>query len=312
MQYHHVSVMPVQAVEYLNCRPGKIYADCTLGGAGHAQRILEQITPDGLLIGIDQDKDAIKNAENVLQPFESNVRLFHDNYSNLGNIIARLGIPAVDGILLDLGLSLHQLENSGRGFSFNKNEPLDMRMNTDSKSTASEIVNTSDEKDLAKIFKEYGEERMARRIARQIVSTRKNKPVLTSRQLSDIVIKAYPTKKTGHHRIHPATRIFMALRIAVNRELDRLEHFMSGVADMLNPGGRLCVLSFHSLEDRIVKKNIKEFEKECICPPDFPKCVCNKQKLLTPITKKPMTPEEKEVISNPMSRSAKLRVAERL
>ena len=153
MTYHHVSVMPVQAVDYLNCRPGKIYVDCTLGGAGHARRILEKIIPEGLLIGIDQDKDAIKHAEIALKSFESNVRLFHDNYSNLGSIIARLGIPAVDGILLDLGLSLHQLENSGRGFSFKKNEPLDMRMNTDLSPTASDIINTSDEKAVTKIFK---------------------------------------------------------------------------------------------------------------------------------------------------------------
>jgi 16S rRNA (cytosine1402-N4)-methyltransferase len=312
MTYHHVSVMPVQAVDHLNCRPGKIYVDCTLGGAGHTRRILEKIIPKGLLIGIDQDKDAIKHAEIALKPFESNVRLFHDNYSNLGSIIARLGIPAVDGILLDLGLSLHQLENSGRGFSFKKNEPLDMRMNTDIKITARDIVNNSDENDLAKIFKEYGEERMARRIARQIVSTRKNQPVLTSRQLSDIAIHAYPSKQSGNRKIHPATRIFMALRIAVNSELERLEHFMSGVADMLNPEGRLCVVSFHSLEDRIVKKNIKEFEKECTCPPGFPKCVCNKQKVMRAITKKPVTPDEQEITDNPMSRSAKLRIAEKL
>jgi len=312
MQYNHVSVMPAEAVDYLNCRPGKIYVDGTLGGAGHARRILEKILPEGRLIGIDQDKDAIRHAEIALKPFVSNVRLFHDSYSNLEDIIAGLGIPAVDGILLDLGLSLHQLESSGRGFSFKNNEPLDMRMNTDLKITASDIVNTSDENDLAKIFKEYGEERMAGRIARQIVSTRKTKPVLTSRQLSDIAIHAYPAKKSGSHRIHPATRIFMALRIAVNSELERLERFISGVPDMLNPEGRLCVISFHSLEDRIVKRNIKEFEKECICPPGFPKCVCNKQRVMKAITKKPVTPNEQEVADNPMSRSAKLRIAEKL
>ena len=312
MHYRHVSVMPEKAVEYLNCRPGKTYADCTLGGAGHSRRILEKIVPKGLLIGIDQDKDAIKNAKKILKPFEANVRLFHDNYANLGSILSELEISAVDGILLDLGLSLHQLENSGRGFSFNKNEPLDMRMDIDSDTTAKDIVNTTDEKSLARIFKTYGEERMARRIARQIVSTRKHKPVLTSRQLSDIVISAYSKKGAGHHRIHPATRVFMALRIAVNRELERLENFMAGVADILNPEGRLCVLSFHSLEDRIVKKNIAMLEKECICPPDFPKCVCNKQKLVKSVTKKPLTPEKEEILINPMSRSAKLRVAEKL
>ncbi|MBW2217881.1 MAG: 16S rRNA (cytosine(1402)-N(4))-methyltransferase RsmH, partial [Deltaproteobacteria bacterium] len=231
---------------------------------------------------------------------------------NLGSILSELEISAVDGILLDLGLSLHQLENSGRGFSFNKNEPLDMRMDIDSDTTAKDIVNTTDEKSLARIFKTYGEERMARRIARQIVSTRKHKPVLTSRQLSDIVISAYSKKGAGHHRIHPATRVFMALRIAVNRELERLENFMAGVSDILNPEGRLCVLSFHSLEDRIVKKNIKALEKECICPPDFPKCVCNKQKLVKSVTRKPLTPEKEEILINPMSRSAKLRVAEKL
>lgn len=312
MNYHHVSVMPDKTVGYLNCRPDKIYADCTLGGSGHALRILEKILPDGLLIGIDQDKDAIENAKKKLKPFESNIHLFHDSYTNLGNIISGLGLPAVDGILLDLGLSLHQLENSGRGFSFNKNEPLDMRMNTDSAITAKDIVNTADEKSLAKIFKTYGEERLARRIARHIVSTREKTPIETSRQLSEIVTRAFPKKGSPRHRIHPATRVFMAIRIAVNNELERLERFMAGVAGLLNPGGRLCVLSFHSLEDRIVKTQIRHFEKGCICPPDFPQCVCNKETLMTSVTRKPVGPDRKELMANPMARSAKLRVAEKL
>ena len=312
MQYNHIPAMPVEVAAYLNCRPGKIYVDCTLGGCGHAMEICRKIVPDGLLIGIDQDMDAIKNAEEKLKPYESSVRLFHDNFINLKTILSHLNITSADGILLDLGLSLYQLESSGRGFSFKRNEPLDMRMNIQSGITAEEIINKSSEESLRKIFSDYGEERRAKQIARKIVKIRNDKPIKTSVQLAGIVVGPAKKGKSAYQKIHPATRVFMALRIAVNRELERLESFMENVVDYLNPGGRLCVLSFHSLEDRIVKHRIKALEKGCICPPQFPKCVCNKKSVLRSLTKKVIRPTKEEILKNPMARSTRLRAAEKL
>ena len=312
MQYNHIPAMPVEVASYLNCRPGKIYVDCTLGGCGHAMEICRKIVPDGLLIGIDQDMDAIKNAEEKLKPYESSVRLFNDNFTNLKTILSHLNITSADGILLDLGLSLYQLESSGRGFSFKRNEPLDMRMNIQSNITAEEIINKSSEESLRKIFSDYGEERRAKQIARKIVKIRNDKPIKTSAQLAGIVVGPAKKGKSAYQKIHPATRVFMALRIAVNRELERLESFMENVVDYLNPGGRLCVLSFHSLEDRIVKHRIKALEKGCICPPQFPKCVCNKKSVLRSLTKKVIRPTKEEILKNPMARSTRLRAAEKL
>jgi len=312
MQYNHIPAMPAEVAYYLNCKPGKVYVDCTLGGCGHAVEICRKIVPDGLLIGIDQDMDAIKNAKRKLRPYERSVRLFNDNFTNLKTILSHLNITSADGILLDLGLSLYQLESSGRGFSFKTNEPLDMRMNIQSSITAEEIINKSSEESLRKIFSDYGEERRAKQIARKIVKIRKDKPIKTSGQLAGIVVGPAKKGKSSHHRIHPATRVFMALRIAVNRELERLESFMENVADYLNPGGRLCVLSFHSLEDRIVKRRIRTLEKGCICPPQFPKCVCNKKSVLRSLTKKVIRPTKEEIAKNPMARSARLRAAEKI
>ena len=301
-----------EVVYYLNCKPGRVYVDCTLGGSGHARAICDKIIPDGILIGIDQDEDAIKNAKRALKPFELNIRLFHDDFTNFSAILSQMGMAAVDGILLDLGPSLHQLEYSGRGFSFRKDEPLDMRMNTASNIKAEDLINTMEEGNLAKIFKEYGEERWAQRIARQIVEKRKLKTIRSSKELSEIVCDAVPVKSTFQQRIHPATRIFMALRIAVNRELERLNSFMENAADFLNPNGRLCVLSFHSLEDRIVKRQIKALEKGCTCPPDFPKCICNKKSVARSLTKKVLRPTKTEIAINPMARSARLRALEKI
>jgi 16S rRNA (cytosine1402-N4)-methyltransferase len=312
MQYNHIPAMPLEVASYLNCRPGKVYVDCTLGGCGHAVEICRKIVPNGLLIGIDQDMDAIKNAKRKLKPYEHIVHLFNDNFINLKTILSHLNIASADGILLDLGLSLYQLESSGRGFSFKTNEPLDMRMNTKSEITAEQIINKASEESLRNIFSEYGEERRAKHIARKIVKIRKEKPIKTSGQLAGIVVGPSKKGKSGHQRIHPATRVFMALRIAVNGELERLESFMENVADFLSPGGRLCVLSFHSLEDRIVKRKIKAFEKGCICPPRFPKCVCNKKSVLRSLTKKTVRPSENEIAENPMARSARLRAAEKI
>jgi len=301
-----------EVVHYLNCKPGKIYADCTLGGSGHASVILEKIVPDGILIGIDQDIDAIKNARKILKPYEFNIHLFHDNFINLPKILSQLNITAVDGILLDLGISFHHLESSGRGFSFRKDEPLDMRMNVESDITAEELINTMDEKSLAEIFYKYGEERRARKIARKIVSVRKKEKIKSSKHLAEIVCRAISGKASFNRRIHPATRVFMAVRIAVNRELDILNSFMETAVDLLKPEGRFCILSFHSLEDRIVKKKIKLLEGKCICPPALPVCVCNKTRVVRSLTKKVLRPTEEEIAANPMARSAKLRAIEKM
>ena len=312
MSYKHIPVMLSEVIHYLNCKPGKIYADCTLGGSGHASAILEKIIPDGILIGIDQDIDAIKNAKRKLKPYKLNIHLFHDNFINLPKILSQLNITAVDGILLDLGISFHHLDSSGRGFSFRKDEPLDMRMNIESDTTAEELINTMDEKSLAEIFFKYGEERYSRKIAKKIVNVRKKEKIKSSRQLSEIVCGAVSGKASSRRRIHPATRVFMAVRIAVNKELNILNSFMETAFDLLKPEGRFCILSFHSLEDRIVKRKIKLMEGKCICPPALPRCVCNKTRVIRSLTKKVLRPTEEEVAANPMARSARMRAVEKL
>ena len=312
MAYRHIPVMLNEAIHYLNCRPGKTYTDCTLGGSGHAKAICDRILPGGLLIGIDQDIDAITNAQKALQSYSSNIHLFHGNFKNLPRYLAQINIDAVDGILLDLGLSLHQLESSGRGFSFQKDEPLDMRMDERSEICAADLINDLKEDALRKMFKDLGEERWSKQIARSIVKRRRQEKIQTSRQLAQIVSESVPRRKAAGARIHPATRVFMALRIAVNRELEVLNQFMAGVADWLNPAGRLCVLSFHSLEDRIVKQRIKAMEKGCICPPKVPECACGKKPVMRSLTKKVVRPTEAEVALNPMARSTRLRAAVRI
>jgi len=303
--------MPKEVIFFLNCLPGKVYVDCTLGGSGHARAICEKIIPGGVFIGIDQDKDAIQNAKKVLKSFDLTVHLFHSNFTYLPDILQELDIAGVDGILLDLGVSLHQLESSGRGFSFQRDEPLDMRMNATSGQKAEDLINQLEEKELKTIFKKYGEERWAARIAKQIVRERRRSAVRSSAKLAQIVCQAVP-KQALHQKIHPATRVFMALRIAVNRELERLDQFMQNVADLLNPKGRLCVLTFHSLEDRITKHRIKALEKDCVCPPDFPECVCNQKRAVRSLTKKVVRPSEAEIAINPMARSTKLRAFEKI
>jgi len=310
--FKHIPVMLPQALYYLNCTPGKIYVDCTLGGSGHARAICKKIIPGGIFIGIDQDVDAVRNAKKILTPFDVTIHLFHDNFVHLPELINQLKIDAVDGILLDLGISLHQIESSGRGFSFNKDEPLDMRMNITSGTTAEDLINGMEEKNLKKIFYNFGEERWAGQIAKRIVTQRQRKPIKSSRKLAQIVCDAIPKKVSYKQKIHPATRTFMALRIAVNRELEMLDGFMENVVDLLNPNGRLCVLSFHSLEDRKVKHRMKALGKGCICPPGLPECACKKKPLVRILTKKVVRPTEDEVINNPMARSAKLRAAEKI
>ncbi len=305
-------MMPEEVYQCLNPGKDKIIADCTLGGSGHALQIIKAIQPAGKLIGIDRDIDAIENAEKVLKPFSGSFVLFHESFSALPDILQSMNIAGVDGILLDLGLSLHQLKNGKRGFSFKRDEPLDMRMDTRQSLTAADIVNSFSEKELADIFFRYGEERMSRRIAKHIVAARDKAPFTSSRKLALVIEKAVPVKIAHGSKIHPATRVFQALRIVVNKELEQLENFMDKVPAMLNRGGRLCVISFHSLEDRIVKQKIRSFENGCTCPRDFPECVCGFKPSLKSVSKKPFKPSAKEILENPMSRSARLRVAERL
>ena len=312
MPYPHIPVMQQEVLDYLDCRPGGIYADGTIGGTGHARAILEKTAPNGMLIGCDQDADAIANAKEVLRPYRRRVRLFHGNFAQFPDFFSQANIDGVDGIVLDLGLSMHHLKGSGRGFSFKRDEPLDMRMNIKTDITAEDIINAETEDTLIRIFREYGEERWARPIARKILSVRQQQRIRTSGQLADIVLEDVPKKSLLKQRIHPATRVFMALRIAVNQELERLKQFMDMVPDLLNTGGRLCVLSYHSLEDRIVKQRIKQLEKGCQCPSDFPKCVCDQKSIVRNLTRKIVTPTPQEIRVNPMARSARLRAAEKI
>jgi len=312
MSYRHIPAMLNEVVSYLDCRPGNTCIDCTLGGCGHARAICEKINPGGLFIGIDQDIDAITNAEKVLQNHSVEIHLFHGNFYRLPEILKELNIASADGILLDLGLSQHQIEDSGRGFSFMRDEPLDMRMDVRSADTAASFVNNLAQNDLQKIFKEYGEERWARQIARNIVTIRRQTAIRTSKQLARIVVDSVPRQAASKQKIHPATRVFMALRIAVNRELERLATFMEYAVDFLNPGGRLCVLSFHSLEDRIVKQRLKALEKGCTCPPQLPQCVCGQKPQIRLLTKKVVRPTAEEITANPMARSTRLRAAEKI
>ncbi len=312
MRFRHIPVMVEEVLRYLNCKPGKTYVDCTVGGAGHAGAILEKTAPDGLLIGIDQDKDAIDHAFAALSDHASRIRLFHDNFINLPSVLSRIGMGAMDGVLADLGLSLYQIESSGRGFSFRNDEPLDMRMNLDSDMTAEHIVNAETASRLKEIFSKFGEEQWAGKIARKIVSARAQKPIRTSRQLADLVCAAIPRHAQRSQKIHPATRVFMALRIAVNRELEILDAFIGHAVNALKPGGRLCILSFHSLEDRIVKHRFRDMEGKCHCPPDLPRCVCGRKQIARVITRHAVRPTSQEIAANPMARSTRLRALERI
>ncbi len=312
MPFHHVPVMTREVLDHLKPGQGKIFADCTLGGGGHAKAILETLPADGILIGIDWDREAITHAKQILKPHARRVHLFHGNFTQLPDYLQQLNVPAVDGILLDLGVSFQQLEYGGRGFSFKKDEPLDMRMDERTRVRAEDLVNELEENQLAAIFRSFGEERFARKIARNLVHARKRRRIHTSLELADLVSRAVLSRASASRRIHPATRTFMALRIAVNHELENLNAFLGFAVERLNPLGRLCVLSFHSLEDRIVKNRFKEFANPCTCPPDFPRCTCGRKPMMQVSTPKPLRPSESEIKRNPMARSARLRAAVRL
>mgnify|MGYP006286319265 CR=1 FL=1 len=312
MGFVHTSVMPAEVLAYQNLKPGDVCVDCTLGGAGHAESTIKAILPGGTLIGIDQDHEAIANAKAVLHRFTRNTILVHDNFSRLSKILDQHSINGVNAIVLDLGFSLNQITRARRGFSFNLDEPLDMRMDIRNDVTAETIVNSFEEKELADLFFRYGEEKFSRRIARAIVRDRQTHSITTTKQLTCIICDTVPKSRAKAQKIHPATRVFQALRIAVNQELKNLAIFMQQVPDLLVKGGRICVISFHSLEDRIVKQHLKSFETLCTCPKDLPRCVCNTRPSMKSIVKKPLIPSSDEMAANPMARSAKLRVAERI
>lgn len=310
MEFKHVSVLLNECIEALNIKESGIYVDCTLGGAGHSSQIVKNLSQDGLLIGIDQDTDALRAAKERLKDYK-NVKYVHNNFYNIDSILDELAIEKVDGILADLGVSSYQLDEASRGFSYMKDAPLDMRMNRDSDFSAYDIVNHYKEEDLYKIIKDYGEERFAKRIANFIVNRRTEKPIETTFELVDIIKAAIPAKMRREGP-HPAKRTFQAIRIEVNSELKILNKTIEDGVKRLNKGGRMAIITFHSLEDRIVKLKFRELENPCTCPKEFPICICGKSPLVKNIGKKGIAPTEKEIEENPRSRSAKLRIIEKI
>lgn len=308
--FHHLSVLPDEVIRFLEPADGKTYLDGTLGGGGHSSLILEK-APGALLIGIDRDRIALAAAGTRLAAYGDHARLVHGDFADVAGHLSTLGITALDGFILDLGVSSHQLDTRERGFSFQQDAPLDMRMDISSGETAAELVNELPEAELERIIGEYGEERWAKRIAAFIVRGRAESPITTTFRLVDIIKGAVPKAKWDE-RIHPATRTFQALRIAVNTELDSLEQGMRAALDLLRPGGRGVIISFHSLEDRIVKHIFREYAEGCTCPRQLPICVCGKQPRVKVLTSRPVTATAEETESNPRARSAKLRAVEKL
>ena len=310
MEFKHKSVLLEDTIEGLNIKPDGIYVDGTLGGAGHAREVCKKLSAKGRFIGIDQDQDAIIAASERLAPFKQ-ATVIRSNYCYMVSELAARGINKVDGILLDLGVSSYQLDNEERGFTYRVDAPLDMRMDQRQTQTASDIVNGYEEKELYRIIRDYGEDKFAKNIAKHIVAARQVKPITTTGELTEIIRESIPMKmqvKSGH----PAKRTFQAIRIELNRELDVLRDSLDGMIDILDDGGRLCIITFHSLEDRIVKTIFRKNENPCTCPSDFPVCVCGKKSKGKVITRKPILPGETEMEENPRSKSAKLRIFERV
>jgi len=310
MKFQHEPVLVKEVLEYLAPRPNENFVDCTLGGGGHAKEILERTAPDGKLLGIDLDEEAIKAANESLKQFGNRFIAIKDNFKNLKQIIYVAEFNNISGVLLDLGLSSHELQDAARGFSFKGSAWLDMRFGENGK-TAAEIINNYKEEELSRIFKEYGEERHAKLIAREIIKERKINKITKTDQLVGIIERIYKNKPKPK-KIHVATKVFQALRIEVNDELNNLKKVLPQALETLTEGGRLAVISFHSLEDRIVKEFFKREAKECICPPKFPICNCGHKAQLKILTKKIIIPSWAEIKSNPRSRSAKLRVAQKI
>lgn len=309
-EFYHVSVLLDECIDALQIKPDGVYVDGTLGGAGHSSQIAKRLTT-GRLIGIDRDNVALTAAAKRLEPYKENVTLVHSNFSELETVLENLGIPGVDGILLDLGVSSPQLDDGQRGFSYMADAPLDMRMNNEDRLTAKEVVNTWSYEELRRILYDYGEERYAPQIAAAICRKREETPIETTLELVDVIRSAMPASALREKQ-HPAKRSFQAIRIAVNDELGAVRKIMDTAIPKLNPGGRLAIITFHSLEDRIVKNAMADAAKGCTCPPSFPVCVCGKKPQVKIISRKPIVAGERELERNPRSRSAKLRVCEKL
>lgn len=311
MSFNHVSVLLNETIEGLNINPDGIYVDGTLGGGGHAYEVCKRLSPKGRFIGIDQDGEALEAAKERLAEFSEVTSFVRSNYSEIDTILKDLGVSKVDGIVLDLGVSSYQLDTIERGFSYKENAPLDMRMDSRQSKTAATVVNEYSEFELYRIIRDYGEDKFAKNIAKHIVMEREKAPITTTKELSDIIKASIPMKvqaKGGH----PAKKTFQAIRIEVNKELEVLNESIDTMIEHLNPEGRLCIITFHSLEDRIVKTKFKNNEKPCTCPPDFPVCVCNKESKGQVVTRKPIVPSEEEIINNKRAKSSKLRIFERI
>ena len=310
MEFRHTAVLLQETIEYLRIRPEGIYVDGTLGGGGHSLQIAKRLSQDGRLIGIDQDDAALAAAGERLASLQDRVSLVRSNFREMDQVLLELGISGVDGILLDLGVSSYQLDTLERGFSYKYDTTLDMRMDRRQSLTAREIVNTYSTQELFRIIRDYGEERFAQNIAKHIVAAREKAAIETTGELNEIIRAAIPARVRAGAG-HPSKRTFQAIRIACNRELEVLEDTLERVTDLLRPGGRLCVITFHSLEDRIVKAAMRRYENPCICPPDFPVCVCGRKPVGKIITRKPVLPSEAELKENKRAKSARLRVFEK-
>ena len=309
MEFVHKSVLLDETIEGLAIKPDGIYLDGTLGGGGHSSEICRRLA-GGHLIGIDQDEEALAAASERLKPFQDKITLVRDNYCNAPEVIKNLGITGVDGIVLDLGVSSYQLDNVERGFSYRYDTALDMRMDTRQSLTAREIINEYPERELYRIIRDYGEDQFAKHIAKHIAAARKEKPIETTGELNELIKAAIPARMRANGG-HPSKRTFQAIRIECNHELDVLKNSLDELIAMLNPGGRICIITFHSLEDRIVKSAFRKNENPCTCPPDFPVCVCGKKSQGKVITRKPVLPGEEELETNSRSKSAKLRIFEK-
>ena len=310
MEFKHTSVLLEETIENLRVKPDGIYIDGTLGGGGHSYEAASKLGEKGKLIGIDQDEDAIRAAGERLKEFGSKVVIVRDNYCNIKNILHGIGVEKADGIVLDLGVSSYQLDHAERGFSYKQDVCLDMRMDIRQSLSAKDIVNTYPEMELYRVIRDYGEEQFAKNIAKHIVLARKEAPIETTGQLNEIIKAAIPAKMRQNGG-HPSKRTFQALRIECNKELEVLKNSLDDMIQVLNPGGRLCIITFHSLEDRIVKTAFKRNENPCICPPDFPVCTCGRKPQGKVISRKPILPSKQEISENKRSKSAKLRVFER-
>ena len=310
MEFKHKSVLLEETIDGLRVKPDGIYVDGTLGGAGHASEVCQRLSAKGRFIGIDQDQDAIIAASERLAAYEDRVTIIRSNYCYMVNELRERGIRHVDGILLDLGVSSYQLDNEERGFTYRVDAPLDMRMDQRQDRTAADIVNGYEERELYRIIRDYGEDKFAKNIAKHIVAARKKAPIRTTGELTEIIRQSIPMRVQAAGG-HPAKRTFQAIRIELNRELDVLRDSLDGMIDLLNDDGRICIITFHSLEDRIVKTIFRKNENPCTCPPDFPVCVCGKKSKGKVITRKPILPSGTEMETNPRSKSAKLRIFER-